>query len=187
MLDQPDGYLFWYELGFFFLTKADIIHTMLNIHMESEHFSHISRCLSTLNQTNLYFGFSFCQEDYILHLIKSILSTNSLFTAKLWSNKSEVHVWIFLQTKWIAVCISRWGGGESQHLELQGLCKCLPQHNHLTEEKVGTWVIKQHVRYHTVFINVCSPTFFVPPCSPCQQIYYLFTIIWMIQRIYKHI
>lgn len=171
----------------FFLTKADIIHTMLNIHMESEHFSHISRCLSTLNHTNLYFGFSFCQEDYILHLIKSILSTNSLFTAKLWSNKSEVHVWIFLQTKWIAVYISRWWRGESQHLELQGLCKCLPQHNHLTEEKVGTWVIKQHVNYHTVSINVCSPTCLVPPCSSCQQIYYLFTIIWMSQRIYKQI
>lgn len=149
--------------------------------MESEHFSHISRCLTTLNQTNLYFGFSFCQEDYILHFIKSILSTNFLFRAKLWSNKSDVYVFGFYRQTELQCAPVGYDHENHSTWCLQRLWKYVPQNHDLTEEKLGASVIKQYDNLHTVFI--CSFTLFSAlTYYPWQQVHYLFTIIcWFIE------
>lgn len=75
------------EFSFSFLKKL-VIHTTSDIHKENEKFSHISRCLTIFNQIKFCFGFSFCQEDYILQLIKFIL--NPLWFNQWWNMSWEV-------------------------------------------------------------------------------------------------
>ena len=128
--------------------------------MESEHFSHISRCLTTLNQTNLCFGFSFCQEDYILHLIKPILSTISLFRAKLWSNKSDVYACGFYRRTELQ-CASVDSDHENHSIKcLQRRCECIVSlHHQLTEEIVGVLESTSSIKIiQTIFIKIWLPT-----------------------------